>query len=116
MQAKTNYAKEPLLVKGVHYTHGLGAISISVLPFYLDGHAARFTAKVVPDDKGNKEIALRFFVIADQKIVFETRPMHIGDDPVDVNVNVNGVRQLGLLVTDSVGGVANKKTYIIEKR
>lgn len=111
VQAKTSYAKEPLVVKGVNYSRGLGAISISVLAFQLDGHASGFTAKVVPDEKGNKEIGLRFFVVADQKVLFETKTMHIGDDPIPVNVDLKGVRQLGLLVTDSVGGVANKKTY-----
>lgn len=111
VQAKTGYGKEPLLVNGVPYTRGLGTISISVLSFYLDGHATRFTAKVAPDDKGNKDIAVRFFVVADQRVLFETPSMRIGDAPREVDVDLTGVRQLGLLITDSVGGVANKRTY-----
>lgn len=111
VQAKTSYGKDTLRVNGVPYTRGLGAISISVLSFYLDGHATRFTAKVAPDDKGNKDIAVRFFVVADQKVLFETTAMQIGDAPQLVDVDLRGVRQLGLLITDPVGGVANKRTY-----
>lgn len=111
VSSKTNYSHDTLKVNGVAYFRGVGAQSISVLSFFLDGHATRFKASVAPDDKGNKDIGVRFYVVADRKVLFETKPMHIGDAPIEVNTDLTGVRQLGLLIVDSVGGVANKRTY-----
>lgn len=63
------------------------------------------------DDKGNKEIPLKFYVIGDQKILFESGEMRIGDPAKKVDVDLTGIVQLGLLVTDDVGGINNKRTY-----
>jgi len=111
VSAKSNYSHNTMSMNGVAYEHGLGAQSPCVLVFLLNKKATHFSALVGADDMGNKDIALKFFVVADQKVLFETKPMHIGDAPIKVDLNLTGVKQLGLLVTDTVGGVGNKKTY-----
>src|SRR5690606_12241050 len=75
------------------------------------GNAKSFTAVMGPDDAGNKDLPLKFYVIGDQKILFESGDMYVGDASQIVNINLKGVKQLGLLVTDAVGGVNNKRTY-----
>jgi alpha-galactosidase len=111
VSAKSNYSHNTMSMNGVAYEHGLGAQSPFVLVFLLNKKATHFSALVGADDMGNKDIALKFYVVADQKVLFETKPMRIGDAPIKVDLDVTGVKQLGLLVTDTVGGVGNKKTY-----
>lgn len=109
--AKQSYIKDTIRIQGQKFTRGLGAISPVVLAFVLDKKASRFQAIVGPEDKGNKDIPLSFYVLGDGKVLFEKKDMKIGDAPVAVDVDVRGIQQLGLLTTDPVGGVGNKKTY-----
>jgi alpha-galactosidase len=111
VSAKTNYSHDTMRINGVRYARGVGAQSPCVLPFLLSGHAKRFTAMVGADDMGNKSIPLSFFVVADKKVLFEIRDMKIGDPAVKVDVDLTGVQRFGILITDHVGGVTNKKTY-----
>lgn len=109
--AKTNYGKDTMRVKGVPYFRGVGAQSISVITFNLDKHARHFSAMAGVDDQGNKTIPLKFYVVGDGKTLFESREMQTGDEPVKVDIDLAGIKQLGLLITDNVGGVNNKRTY-----
>ncbi|MBS1655033.1 MAG: NPCBM/NEW2 domain-containing protein, partial [Bacteroidetes bacterium] len=111
VQEKTNYAHDSILINGVYYQRGIGGQSVCILSFYLDKKAKRFSAMVGADDKGNKEIPLKFYVVGDQKILFESGEMRVGDAAQKVDVDLSGIVQLGLLVTDDVGGITNKKTY-----
>lgn len=111
VDAKRNYSGDTLRINGKRYARGLGAQSPCVLAFALHRQATRFSALIGADDLGNKEIPLTFYVLGDGKILFESKPMRIGDEPVAVDVNLTGIQQLGLLVTDPVGGINNKRTY-----
>lgn len=111
VQVKANYGKDPLSIRGVTYTRGLGAQTVNVLTFQLDGHAQRFTALVGADDAGNKDIPVRFQVLGDRRVLFDSGDLRVGDAPQSIEVDLRGVRLLGLLVTDPVGGIANKRTY-----
>lgn len=95
---KTNAAGDSMKIKGIYYIHGVGVNSTSVLTFYLNGMATEFSAIVGVDDRGIKNLPHKFYVIGDKKILFESGEMRWGDTPKDVNVNVQGIRQLGLLV------------------
>ncbi len=109
--AKAGYAKDTLRIGGKAFSRGLGAITPCVLAFSLEGKALHFSAEVGADDLGNKDIPLKFFVVGDRKVLFESREMRVGDPAVNVEVDLSGIKQLGLLVTDPVGGITNKKTY-----
>lgn len=111
VQAKTNYGKDKIQIAGTAYQRGLGAQSVCVLSFYLNKQARRLTALVGADDQGNKDIPVAFTVLADRKVLFASGPMRIGDAPKLVDVDLTGVQHLGLLVTDPVGGIGNKRTY-----
>lgn len=111
VSAKTNYGHDTMRINKEIFFRGVGAQSPCVLVFMLNGNAKRFTCKVGADDLGNPSIPLSFFVVADEKLLFERKDMKIGDPAVAVDVDITGVKQLGLLITDKVGGVGNKKTY-----
>jgi alpha-galactosidase len=63
------------------------------------------------DDKANKNMHVQFFVLGDQKILFESGPMKVGDAPKKVNVNLSGIQRMGLLVTVSLEDEGYGKTY-----
>ena len=111
VQAKKNYSNDTLRINGKKYDRGLGAQSPCVLAFSLNQKAKRFSALIGVDDLGNKDIPLTFYVLGDGKVLFESNSMKIGDNPVKVDVSLTGIKQLGLLVTDKVGGINNKRTY-----
>jgi alpha-galactosidase len=106
---KTNASGDSMLIKGVHYKHGVGVNSTSILAFYLNGNAKDFTALVGVDDKGNKALSHTFYVIGDRKILFKSGEMKWGDEPQAARVNLTGVKRLGLLVMVSEEGIT--KTY-----
>jgi len=107
--AKTTASGDTMKIAGNLFFRGVGVQTISALSFQLNGEAKKFTAEVGVDDSGNPEIPVQFYVIADRKILFESGEMRVGDAPKKVDVNLKGVRRLGLLVTDN----AEKRTELI---
>lgn len=111
VKAKTSYLSDTIRIAGKTYQRGVGGITPCVFFFDLNANAKRFTAEVGVDDKANKEIAQKFYVVGDRKILFESGEMRIGDPAKKVDIDLTGIRRLGLLVTDDIGGLNNKRTY-----
>ena len=111
VQAKASYTHGTMRMNGTDYARGVGVQSVSVLSFWLDGKATRFTALAGVDDAANRSVPVNFYVIADRKILFDSGKMRVGDSPKPVDVDLTGVKLLGLLVTDRVGGIRNNRTY-----
>lgn len=111
VSAKTNYSHDPIRIAGTTYERGVGAQSVCVLAFALQQNASRFTALVGADDLGNKDLPITFTVVADKKVLFDSGAMRVGDPAKAIDVDLTGVRQLGLLITDQIGGIRNKRTY-----
>jgi len=111
VKAGRNYSGDTMRIAGVRHLRGLGLQSVAVLPFQLDQRGLRFQALVGADDKGNSEIPVRFLVLGDRKVLFESGPLRLGAASVPVDIDIRGLRRLGLLVLDDVGGVYNKRTY-----
>lgn len=111
VKAKANYLKDTIRIGGVKYERGFGSITTAVFPFLLNGNALRFMAEVGSDDQANKDVPVKFFVVGDEKVLFESGEMRPGDPARKVDVNLEGVQRLGLLVTDDIGGLKNKRTY-----
>lgn len=106
---KTNAAGDPLRIAGVTYSHGVGVNSTSILAFYLNGRAKSFAALVGVDEQGSQTLPHKFYVIADRKILFESREMKWGDPAQAVNVDLTGVQRLGLLV--KINDQGHTRTY-----
>lgn len=111
VSAKTNYSHDPMRIAGTAYERGIGAQSVCVLSFRLNQKARRFTAFVGADDLGNKELPITFTVVGDRKVLFDSGEMRVGDPAKRIDVDLTGVRHLGLLITDKIGGIRNKRTY-----
>ncbi len=100
-EAKTSAGGGQIKIGGIPFGRGVGAQTISVLSLFLDKQATRFTALVGADDNGSKTVPVRFYVIGDKKILFESGDMRAGELPKKVDVDLTGIKRLGLLITDS---------------
>ena len=108
---KKNQAGDSIFIAGKYFERGIGVQSVSVLSFLLNGKAEQFSAMVGADDKGNKNMKVQFYVLGDQKILFESGDMKVGDAAKKVNVDLSGIQRMGLLVTVSLDDEGYGKTY-----
>ena len=111
VKLKVSYLEDTIRIGGTSYKRGVGAITNSIFAFDLKGSARRFVAEVGADDNANKDIPQKFFVVGDRKVLFESGPMKVGDPAKRINLDLKGIKRLGLLVTDDTGGQNNKRTY-----
>lgn len=96
---------KPLTIAGKTFERGFGSHSESSLTILLDGKAVLFTAQVGIDDevKGQKPAA-EFVVYGDNKKLWSSGVMHLGDAAMPCSVKLDGVRKLELVVTDGGNG------------
>ena len=111
VEAKKSGGGDSIRLAGQYFERGVGVHSISVLSFLLNGKSEQFSAVVGADDKANRNAHVQFFVLGDQKILFESGPMKVGDAPKKVNVNLSGIQRMGLLVTVSLEDEGYGRTY-----
>ncbi|MEI7829952.1 MAG: NPCBM/NEW2 domain-containing protein [Prolixibacteraceae bacterium] len=111
VKTKSSYMSDTIHIAGVSYQRGIGSITPAVFPFLLNGNALKFTAEVGADDKANKDIAIKFYVVGDKKILFESGEMRVGDPAKKIDLDLRGIKRLGLLAIDDIGGLKNKMTY-----
>ena len=93
-----NAAGDSMRINKKVYKHGVGVQSLSVLTFLLDQQATRFHAIIAPDDAANAQNRYTFYVVADRKVLYESAEMAVGDVPKIVDVDLSGVKRMGLLV------------------
>lgn len=98
---KRSASNDSIELNSIKYGRGLGVHSTSILYFLMDGHAVNFSAMVGADDKANPAMITKFYVIGDKKVLFESGDMKAGDKPKTVNVDLTGIKRLGLLVTNN---------------
>ena len=104
--ARLSVEGNPLTIAGRKFDRGVGTHAVSTLLLKLDGKASRFSASVgVDQETGNNKASIEFFVVGDKKILWQSGVMHILDQAQDVDLDVSGIRQLGLLVTGSTDGI-----------
>jgi alpha-galactosidase len=96
----------PLTIDGHAFDHGIGTHASSILWIDLGGHGERFTANVGLDDEvksttSNKpaKAKINFEVVSDDnKVLFKSGPMKLGDPAKPVDVDLHDVQKLLLLV------------------
>lgn len=74
------------------------------LRFDLDGNYKVFLARAGVPDSVLPTLAVRWLILADGKEIYRSKPLTSLDDPVNVSVNVAGVKSLVLRI-ESVGEV-----------
>ena len=93
-----------LSVAGRTFERGFGAHPESAVAFTSNGKVRSFDALVGVADSSGKtwgDPAVRFRVWADRKIVFDSRDVKIGQQPVKVHANLGGAEEI---VLETTGG------------
>lgn len=103
--AKQSVEGNPLIVAGQKYERGVGTHSISHMRLDLNGKATRFTALVGVDDEAQNQASIEFYVLGDKKILWQSGVMKKGDSAKKADVDITGIRKLGLLVSDAGDGM-----------
>lgn len=84
---------------GEKFTKGVGTLAYSRMLIDLHGKGKKFSAKVGLDDTGYIEASISFFVLGDEKVLWQSGPVKKGGKAKPVDVDLTGVKKLGLLVT-----------------
>ena len=113
-QANKALGGTPLVMEGKTYLRGIGTRSISELVLDLHGQASRFHAVIGFDDsakQGKPDGTVRYQIWADDKLLYDSQVMKLGDAPRTLDLDLAGVHALTLLLDDggdtSNGDIAN---------
>jgi len=101
----TSVDGKKLTIAGETFDRGFGTHAESSLLIKLNGKVKKFSALVGLDDemKGQNP-AVEFEIVGDNKKIWSSGIMKLGDKAKPVSVSLEGVRQLELVVTDGGNG------------
>src|SRR6185436_14791586 len=95
---------KPISIDGKQFTHGVGTHAKSKMRLDLDGRGKRFFAQVGLDDNTEGHGSVEFLVTGDGKVLWRSG-LIVGRQPArTLDVDITGVRILGLRVTDGNDG------------
>lgn len=101
----TSVDGKPLTIAGEIFKRGFGTHAESSLLIKLDGKAKNFTALVGLDDEIKDQTpAVEFEILGDNKKLWSSGIIHLGDKAKPVSVSLEGINQLELVVTDGGNG------------
>ncbi|MDF2551007.1 MAG: alpha-galactosidase [Chryseobacterium sp.] len=101
----TSVDGKPLTIAGEVFKRGFGTHAESSLLIKLDGKAKKFTALVGLDDEIKEQTpAVVFEIYGDNKKIWSSELMHLGDKAKPVSVSLEGINQLELVVADGGNG------------
>jgi alpha-galactosidase len=106
---KTNQAVGggPLSIAGKQFANGVGTHANSKLRVDLGGKAKRFVAQVGVNDSASAQGSVEFIVLGDQKELWRSGVMTVGQPAKSVEVDLTGVKVLTLRATDAGDGEGN---------
>ncbi len=90
----------PLTIAGHVFDRGIGTHAVSKMMIDLHGNGKFFSASVGVDDESNEHASVEFFVLGDEKILWQSGLMKKGDDPKLAEVNLKGIKKMALYVSD----------------
>jgi alpha-galactosidase len=95
----------PLTIGGHVYEHGVGTHANSEWVIDLKGVAARFTASVGVDQETGDRGSIVFVVTVDGREAFRTATLRGGQPAQNVDIELRGAKELGLIVEDAGDGI-----------
>ncbi len=90
-----------LTVAGKVYERGIGTHAISKMMIDLHGRGARFCASAGIDDEASEKASVEFFILGDQRILWQSGIMKKGDQARKADVDLKGIKKMALYVSDS---------------
>jgi hypothetical protein len=98
---------KPITVNGQVFEKGLGVKAHSELVYKLDGSWDRFSGDVGVDSEVGNKGSVMFRVYADGKLVFESPRQSGASVKQLLDLNIDGVRELKLILLDEGDGNKN---------
>ncbi len=95
---------KPLRMAGRRYNRGLGATTGTKVEYFLGKGYERFSGEVGVDDETAARGLARFEIRGDDRVLFRSEPLAVGQQPQRFDVSVRGCRRLSLSVVDADGG------------
>jgi hypothetical protein len=99
----------PIKIRGQTFDKGLGTAAPSAVIYRLGGKCSKFTATVGVDDSTNGMGTVRFQVLADGQMLFDSMNLTGTSPAMAVDVDLAGKRRLKLLVTNADDGSAQDR-------
>lgn len=104
----TNRGGGPIILNGVTYAKGIGTHAASEIIYNFAGSYSRFLSDVGVDDaKDGYPASIVFQVWADGVKVYDSGIMYYNTVTKSIDLNITGVNQLKLIVTDAGDGISN---------
>ena len=103
-QANQSLAKTPLSIAGKIFSHGVATHANSSMIVHLNGGTRRFRAFVGVDDNIGRLASVRFRVIGDKRVLWQSGVRRKDDAALPIDVDVSGIRHLSLQVDDAGDG------------
>ncbi|TAK67231.1 MAG: alpha-galactosidase [Bacteroidetes bacterium] len=104
--ANKSIEDNPLTIAGKTFERGIGTHAVSTLLLKLDGKGKSFSAFVGVDGETKSEKAsIEFFVLGDKNVLWQSGVLKINDEAKKIELDITGIKQLGLLVTGSTDGI-----------
>lgn len=104
-QANHSVLGTGLQVDGVKYARGIGTHSISRFLLRLDGKATLFSGLAGADDHNDFGGNMEFRLYADKRLIWSSGILHKGMPAAPFRVDLKGVRQLAMIVTEGGDGI-----------
>lgn len=98
---------QPISINGNVYTKGIGTHAISETVYYLGKQFAMFRSDIGVDSEVGNHGSVVFQVYGDGVKLYDSGIVTGGTSAKAINVNVTGVSQLKLVVTDAGDGIDN---------
>ena len=96
-------------IRGQTFDKGLGTAAPSAIIYRLGGKCSKFTATVGVDDATNGMGSVRFQVLADGEMLFDSMNLNGTSPAMSVDVSLTGKRRLKLLVSNADDGTAQDR-------
>jgi len=103
-RANLNVTGGPIRLGGRIFAHGLGVHGTTSVIYELDGKQSRLQATIGIDDSMGRRGSVVYRVIGDGRELFKSDVVRGGGKPVDVSVDIGGVKLLELS-TDAADGL-----------
>jgi alpha-galactosidase len=97
--------EKPLSVSGKIYSRGVGTHAVSTFMLDLDGRSVNITGKAGVDDAAAERASVRFYLVGDHEVLWDSQILHAGDSAVSFYVELRNIKKLGFLVTDAGDGI-----------
>ncbi len=91
-------------IAGQKFERGIGTHALSKFMLNLSKKGVRFTAQIGADDE-SKGGSIKFYILGDKKVIWESGLMKTGDKSKVVNIDLKGIEKLAFLVTDGDDGM-----------